>query len=126
MLKMENRFRLPRATIVAGSMLIGMAPVLVPVGALHAQGMGQMPGMGSAKQSAPVTGTGIVTGVNAANRKITLDHGPIPEIKWPAMKMEFAVAPSVDLSKVKTGDKVRFTLSKSGSSYTVETISPSQ
>ena len=32
------------------------------------------------------------------------------------MKMEFATAPSVDLSKVKAGDKVRFTLSGSGNS----------
>jgi Cu(I)/Ag(I) efflux system periplasmic protein CusF len=125
MSKMKSRFRLPHAILVAGSMLIGMALVLVPVGALHAQGMGQMPGMGSAKQSTPVPGTGTVTAVNATSRKITLDHGPIPEIKWPAMKMEFAVAPSVDLSKVTTGDKVRFTLTGSGSAYTVQSINPS-
>src|SRR5262245_16020711 len=125
MLKTENPFRLPRALIVVGGMLIGMASALVAVGALHAQGMSQMPGMGSTKQSAPVAGTGTVTAVNAASRKITLDHAPIPEIKWPAMKMDFAVAPSVDLSKVKTGDKVRFTLTGSGTSYTVETINPS-
>jgi Cu(I)/Ag(I) efflux system periplasmic protein CusF len=40
------------------------------------------------------------------------------------MKMEFSVAPSVDLSKVKVGDKVRFTLNGSGNSYTVQSISP--
>jgi Cu/Ag efflux protein CusF len=55
---------------------------------------------------------------------VTFNHGPIPEIKWPAMKMEFPVVPSVDLSKVKVGDKVRFTLSGSGNSYTVQQISP--
>ena len=33
-------------------------------------------------------------------------------------------APSVDLSKVKTGDRVQFTLSGSGNSYTVQSISP--
>jgi Cu/Ag efflux protein CusF len=38
------------------------------------------------------------------------------------MKMEFAAAPSVDLSKVKTGDKVNFTLSGSGMSYTVQYV----
>jgi Cu(I)/Ag(I) efflux system protein CusF len=42
------------------------------------------------------------------------------------MKMEFATARSVDLSKVKVGDKVRFTLSGSGNSYTVQSISPEQ
>lgn len=40
------------------------------------------------------------------------------------MKMEFPVAASVDLSKVKTGDKMRFTLTGSGNAYTVQSISP--
>ncbi len=126
----QNAFRLPHAGILAWGLLIGMSPVLLPFGEVRAQGMppnmNQMPGMDGAKQGTTASATGTVTAVNAANRKITFDHGPIPEIKWPAMKMEFPVAPSVDLSKVKTGDKVRFTLSGSGSSYTVQSISPSQ
>jgi Cu/Ag efflux protein CusF len=101
-----------------------MAPMLIPWSTLHAQDMKQMPGMGSPKQATTASGTGTVTAVNVASRKITLDHGPMPEIKWPAMKMEFAAAPSVDLSKVNTGDKVRFTISGSGSSYTVQSIAP--
>lgn len=40
------------------------------------------------------------------------------------MKMEFAVAPSVDLAKVTTGDKVNFTLSGSGGTYSVQSITP--
>jgi Cu/Ag efflux protein CusF len=92
--------------------------------------MKDMPGMkkdmparkGEATKAATATGT--VTAVNTGNRKVTLDHGPIADINWPAMKMEFSVAPSVDLSKVKTGDRVQFTLSGSGNSYTVQSISP--
>jgi Cu(I)/Ag(I) efflux system periplasmic protein CusF len=38
--------------------------------------------------------------------------------------MEFPVVSSVDLSKVKVGDKVRFTLSGSGNAYTVQSINP--
>jgi Cu(I)/Ag(I) efflux system periplasmic protein CusF len=126
----QKQLRRPHAGIVAWALLVGISPVLLPFGGLHAQGMqpkmNQMPGMGDPKQGTTASGSGTVTAVNAANRKITFDHGPIPEIKWPAMKMEFPVASSVDLSKVKTGDKVRFTLSGSGSSYTVQSISPSQ
>ena len=59
--------------------------------------MKDMPGMGKAKQATTATGTGTVTAVNIQNRKVTLDHGPIPDINWPAIKMEFATAPSVDL-----------------------------
>ena len=113
-----------RLSILTGALLVGMAPMLIASSTLHAQDMKQMPGMGSPKQATAASGTGTVTAVNAASRKITLDHGPMPDIKWPAMKMDFAVAPSVDLSKVKTGDKVQFTISRAGNSYTVESIAP--
>jgi Cu/Ag efflux protein CusF len=121
-----------RAGYVAWALVIGIVPALLPSGDARAQGMNMkdMPGMkkdmpakkGEATKA--VTATGTVTAVNTANRKVTLDHGPIADINWPAMKMEFSVAPSVDLSKVKTGDRVEFTLSGSGNSYTVQSMSP--
>ena len=113
-----------RQGLFVWTLLFGVVPALFVSGEVLAQGM-NMPGMGDSKQ-APVktgTGTGTVTTVNAAARKITLDHGPMPSIPWPAMKMEFPVGPTVDLSKVKPGDKVEFTLSGSGSSFTVQSIS---
>jgi len=105
-----------------------MGPALLTSGEVRAQAsnMKNMPGMGNKKQATTASGTATITAVNAARRKVTLDHGPIDEIKWPAMKMEFPTAPSVELSKVKVGDKVHFTLSGSGSSYTVQSISPEQ
>src|SRR5262245_26665256 len=75
-------------------MLTGLAPSEV-----RAQGMPsmkQMEGMGDTKQTSTASATGTVTAVNAANHKVTVDQGPIPEIKWPAMKMEFSVGPSLD------------------------------
>ena len=122
----DNAIRRPRAGYLAWTLAIGMAPVLLLSGEVRAQGMNtkDMPAKkGEAKTAA---GTGTVTAVNTADRKVFLDHGPMPDINWPAMKMEFSVAPSVDLSKVKTGDRVRFTLSGSGNSYTVQSISPGQ
>ncbi|ABE64987.1 hypothetical protein Nham_4403 (plasmid) [Nitrobacter hamburgensis X14] len=111
--------------------LLGAALAL-PTGVAFAQNgagmsdMKKMPAMSDTKKAttATGTGTGIVTAIDAANLKITFDHGPIPAINWPAMKMEFATAPSVDLAKVKTGDKVNFTLSGSGGTYTVQSITP--
>jgi len=87
--------------------------------------MKDMPMSGDTKEGA-ASATGTVTAVNMAAKKVTIDHGPIPAIKWPSMKMEFATAPSVDLTKVKAGDKVRFTLTGSGSTYTVQSIAPGQ
>ena len=102
----------------------GTLTTFVASAEIRAQGNVHMEGMGDAKQSATATGT--VTAVNAANHKITVNHGVIPEIKWPAMKMEFPVVSSLNLSKVKVGDKVRFTITGSGNSYTVQSINPAR
>lgn len=117
----------PRARGPVLAVLLGVAPALLTAVEVRAQGM-NMPGM--EEKGAPkgdlktATGTGTVAALNPANNKITFAHGPMPEIGWRAMKMEFPVAAGVDLSKVKAGDRVRFTVRGSGSSYTVQSISP--
>lgn len=101
------------------------ATLILSYGTSFAQ-MGNMPMSKDAPKATAktVSGIGTVVALNAAGKKITFNHEPMPEIDWPAMKMEFPVAPSVDLSKLKTGDKVRFTLTGSGKNYTVQSISP--
>jgi Cu(I)/Ag(I) efflux system periplasmic protein CusF len=122
MSRSNSTLRRSRAYLLVCALVTG---AVVTPAAVHAQGMKDMKDMpmGQAKQTT-ATASGTITAVNATAKKVTIDHGPIPEIKWPPMKMEFAAAPSVDLGKVKTGDKVRFTLSGSGSTYTVQSISP--
>lgn len=44
--------------------------------------------------------------------KINISHGKIKELGWPPMKMDFAVADGVDVSKVSAGQDVEFTLGK--------------
>src|SRR5262245_42910532 len=111
-----------RGRLLGFAMFAGMLTTFAPSAEIRAQGnMKQMEGMGD---TATASATGTVAAVNAASHRITVNHGPIPEIKWPAMRMEFPVVSSLDLSKVKVGDKVRFTLSGSGNSYTVQSITP--
>jgi Cu/Ag efflux protein CusF len=127
MTRLDHTFRRPLPALLACALLLSTAFVLA-LEAVHAQGMKDMKDMpmsGDTKQ-AGASATGTVTAVDVAAKKVTIDHGPIPAIKWPAMKMEFAAAPSVDLTKVKAGDKVRFTLTGSGSTYTVQSIAPGQ
>lgn len=57
--------------------------------------------------------TGVVESVDQSARKITIAHGPIAAVKWPAMTMTFD-APTVDLSSVKPGDHVDFVLAVDG------------
>ncbi|MBD2746064.1 copper-binding protein [Microvirga sp. BT688] len=94
--------------------------------------MQNMPGMGGGKAPAATaatsaSATGTVESVSAQQRKIKLNHEPIPAFGWPAMSMEMATAPSVDLTQVKPGAKVKFTLNKgTDGSYTVQSLSPAQ
>jgi Cu(I)/Ag(I) efflux system periplasmic protein CusF len=113
-----------RRRFLVSAVLAGMPLALTSPADVRAQGMSQMPGMGGTKQETTGTAIGTVTAIDAVGHKITFNHGPIWEIKWPAMTMEFPVASSVDLSKVKVGDKVRFTVSGSKNSYTVQSVSP--
>ena len=66
-------------------------------------------------------GHGTITAVDKAAGTITLDHGPIPEAKWPAMTMAFKAAPVI-LDAAKVGDKVDFDLTLTGNAGEVTAI----
>lgn len=93
---------------------------------------GSMPAMNQAPTAAPqvaqaaqVQGTGTVNSVDTAGRKVKLNHNAIPAIGWPAMTMDFAVAPSVDMQALKPGTRVNFTLQRGGDGmYVVHSITP--
>lgn len=69
--------------------------------------------------------TGTVNAVDPAQHKINLSHNPIPDLGWPAMTMEFPVVPTVDLSRVKPGSRVNFTIMKGkGGMYEVQSVQP--
>jgi Cu(I)/Ag(I) efflux system periplasmic protein CusF len=71
-------------------------------------------------------GTGTVNSVDSGQHKVNMSHAPIPEIGWPAMTMEFPVAPSVDLKAIKPGMSVKFTIEQQpGGMYEIKFIAPS-
>ena len=70
-------------------------------------------------------GTGTVKSVDLAQHKLNISHDPISEIGWPAMTMEFPVAPSVDLRSVKPGMRLNFTIEQGqGSMYEIRALAP--
>ena len=76
-------------------------------------------------QAAHVQGSGTVNSVDAAGHKVNLNHNPIPAIGWPAMIMDFAVAPSVDLRALKPGTRVDFMMQRGGDGmYVIHSITP--
>ena len=64
---------------------------------------------------------GVVESVDAAARKVTLDHQDIPGLMR-AMTMTFDVAPGVALEDLRPGVEVDFWVSEVGGVYTVMEI----
>lgn len=59
-----------------------------------------------------ITATGSVDAISMDERKVTLSHRPIEELGWPAMTMDFRVAPDVDLSDIDDESHVAFTFTR--------------
>jgi Cu(I)/Ag(I) efflux system periplasmic protein CusF len=65
---------------------------------------------------------GEVRRVNADTKRVTLRHGPIPNLDMPEMTMVFQVQDPAALDSLKPGDKVRFKADKVGETYVVTAL----
>jgi Cu/Ag efflux protein CusF len=72
-------------------------------------------------QSTP-TVSGTVEKVDEAAGKITIDHGPIPNLDMDAMTMVFRAQDPALLKQVKAGDKVQFTADRINGQISVTSI----
>jgi len=69
---------------------------------------------------------GEIRKVDKDAKKITIKHGPMPDLDMPAMTMVFQVKDPAFLDKVKAGDKVKFQAEKLGGAFTVIRIEPAK
>ena len=60
--------------------------------------------------------------VDAGNGKLTLRHGPIPNLDMPPMTMAFTVADPALLQGVQSGDRIRVTVRHLNGQYTVMAV----
>jgi Cu(I)/Ag(I) efflux system protein CusF len=67
--------------------------------------------------------TGIVKVVDATAGKITISHGPVAALNWPAMTMAFKATPQ-QLASVHVGQKVDFEFLSKGMDGTLTRIWP--
>jgi len=86
--------------------------VIAAVAALPAQ----------AEESRHQLADGQVRKVDREAKKITIRHGPLPNLDMPAMTMVFQVRDPVLLDQVKAGDKVRFQAEEVSGAYFVTRI----
>ena len=68
------------------------------------------------------TVSGTVEKVDAAQNKITIDHGPIANLEMEPMTMVFRVQNPSMLKQVRPGDKVQFTADRVDGQITVTSI----
>jgi len=109
-----------------GADLGGSGPVTARTGEGHPSGSRASGVLQLAHEGhADVHVTGTVNAVDPAQHKIKVSHNPIPAIGWPAMTMEFGVAPSVDLRGLKPGTRIDFTMEQAkGGMYEVQSVTP--
>lgn len=85
--------------------------------------MKNMPGMTHAAPAAKTgTGTGVITAIDAKAAKITIKHGPISAVGWPAMTMPFSASTPALLKGLKVGQKISFDVKIEGSVSQVTAI----
>ncbi len=76
-------------------------------------------------QSGKPSGQGMLNSIDARNRKLNITHGPIAALQWPAMTMDFGVAPGVDFGALKPGEKIDFTLTRGvDGMFVIDAIKP--
>ncbi|MCK8517119.1 copper-binding protein [Methylonatrum kenyense] len=85
------------------SLMLALVAVPVPAHEAHHGGSAVTAG-----------GEGVLKGVDAEARAVTLSHEPIPELRWPAMTMDLPLRDADLVSGFETGDGVRFTLEQVG------------
>jgi len=109
--------------LIVLSAALALSVATIPLS--RAQGMGGMDmkgmDMGKDKKSESKThkGAGTVKKVDPAGGKVTIAHGPIPTMKWPAMNMTFTVKDKALLAKFSQDKKVEFEFVQQGSDYVI-------
>ncbi len=119
------------------SAVVAMSVTVIPSSHAQSQGMGgmEMKGMemkGDMKgmemkpekkgNSKTHKGSGTVSKIGAEKSTVTIAHGPVDSMKWPAMTMTFKVKDKKMLDKVKEGEKVDFSFVQAGKDYTITQV----
>ncbi len=85
-------------------------------------GMGGMHHSDGAGSASSHSGTAAIRSIDPANGTVTLAHGPIASINWPAMTMEFKLKDKSLAEGLRAGDSVTFQFIRNGRDYLVTDI----
>ena len=85
----------------------------------------ESPAVASEAATATATATGTVEVIDAAAGKITIAHGPVESLDWPAMTMAFKATPD-QIDSVQVGQPVQFEFASTGMDGTILSIEPNE
>ncbi len=108
-----------RSGLVAGQQVVASGQFLIDS---EASLQGVMARASAASAATQYRATGVVTQIEADS--ITLDHAPVPALKWPAMSMPFTLADPALARGLKPGQSVGFSFDKQGDDYRITAIEP--
>ena len=112
--------------LIALAAVLALLVAMIPLS--RAQGMGGMDiskdkkDIDKKSESKTHKGAGTVKKVDSASRKVTIAHGPIKTMNWPAMNMTFTVKDKALLDKFSQDKKVEFEFVQQGSDYVVTSV----
>jgi Cu(I)/Ag(I) efflux system protein CusF len=115
-----------RASTLVLAATLALALALAVVGVAAAQTsmlMKDLPGMSMKPGMKHGQGTGVIKAINSHGGTLTIQHGPIPAVSWPAMTMTFKAKPAL-LKGHKAGQAIDFKCDVMGMSAEVTAVRP--
>ena len=100
------------------------AITLAGAGAATADDMSNMKNMATTPAARHGHGVGVVTAIDPKAGTLTIQHGPISGVGWPAMTMTFKARPTALLKGLKAGQKIAFDTTVLGASAEVTAVAP--
>ena len=108
-----------RSGLAAGQQVVASGQFLIDS---EASLQGVMARTATPSTDEPYRTSGVVTQIEGGS--ITLDHAPVPALKWPAMTMAFKLADPALARGLKEGQSVSFSFDKQGDDYRITAIAP--
>jgi Cu(I)/Ag(I) efflux system protein CusF len=95
-------------------------------GASHPPSTSSAAAPANSSGAAPAMSDGEVKKVDKSAGKVTIKHGPLPNLDMPPMTMVFRVKEPSMLDQLKAGETIRFKAEKIDGNYTVTEVAPAK
>ena len=104
------------AYALIGALTLATATVADDMSNMKGMAMPGAPGVKHGK------GVGMIKAIDAKKGMLTIQHGPIPAVSWPAMTMTFKATPASLLTGLKVGQTIGFDTTVRGMAANVTAV----